>query len=98
MSDPIIERLRSPDVNTRVTMLHALGRLPDVGRDVISELERLLEDCTCARLYTPYRYGELRVLAAEALAVARAKLGDLRPVVLVDVPWVLTTDQMEPFR
>lgn len=98
MSDPIIERLRSPDVNARVTMLHALGRIPDVRPEVIAELERLVDDRRCTRLYVPYRYGELRVLAAEVLAVARAKLGDLRPVVLIGVPRLLTSDQMEPFR
>jgi hypothetical protein len=97
MPPDILDRLRSDDPGTRIRALQFLGRSPDVRPQVMTELERLVEDRTCGMLDVPYRYGEIRTLAAEALAVARAKIGDLRLVRIEAVPPGLTTDRMAPY-
>jgi len=94
----VIENLRSNDPNVRIRTLHVLGRFPDVRPEVVAELERLLEDREVGQLHIPYRYGEVRLLAGEALAIARARSGDLRLVALAAVPPALSADQMAPFR
>lgn len=96
-SAPIVDRLRSPEPTRRVSMLSVLITHPDPRTEVVAELERLCADRTCACLAIPYLYGEIRLLAAEALAAARAVREDFRPVVLA-VPRAMGADRMEPFR
>lgn len=57
-----------------------------------SAVERCLLDDTVVRMYIPYKYGPLRILAADVLSWYRASTGDLRPIVLRSVPPALSID------
>lgn len=93
----LLDDLKSSDAKQRVYTLRALLVRPSSQPEILAELENLLDDRTCELIKIPIQFGEVRILAAEALAVARAQLGDPRPVRLCDVPKPLTVDKMQPF-
>lgn len=64
----------------------------ELSAAVSSAVERCLGDDSIVRMYVPYKYGPLRVLAADVLAGSRAYVGDLRPIVLRDAPAALSVD------
>lgn len=86
--------LDSADLGTRVNALRTILDGPTGDPGVVATLEAMLDDRRIAALTIPYRFGEIRVLAAAALAAERASVGDPRPVRLEDRPALLGTDQL----
>lgn len=65
---------------------------------LLSAIECLLDDRSVVQMYVPFRYGELRYIAGDTLALLRARVGDMRPVVLANVPTTLNVDKMFQLR
>ena len=85
------------DRDARSIALRNLIELPTGDRRVADAIQPLLEDTTPVVLQIPYMFGEMRLLAAAALAAERAARGDNEPVV-VRTPMPLKTDQLEEKR
>ncbi|BAZ15798.1 hypothetical protein NIES4071_76700 [Calothrix sp. NIES-4071] len=81
----LAEDLSSLDVSIRVETLKCLYREPAVDERVLPYLENLLDDDTLTLLMLPYRFGEVRWLAAKVLVAERAALGHKEPVHLDNV-------------
>jgi hypothetical protein len=75
-------RLTSTVPEERVEVLRFLLASPELASSLIYAVEPLLDDRTIATLYIPFRLGEIRNLAAEVVATARAYLNQTEPVVL----------------
>lgn len=79
MSDDIenwpLVNLRSEDPRQRSVTLRGLGIRPSGDPRVLSVLEELLDDRTACIVNIPLEYGEIRFLAAMALAMERYKQG-----------------------
>ena len=80
----VLAKLGSDDVNDRVIALRGLAVAPLAEATVLAACERLLEDRTMALLSIPQQYGEVRWVAAEAVAALRGVLGSAVDVVLED--------------
>ena len=96
--DEMIEDLRSHKTSIRVATLECLRQDPSKDRRVLPHLEDLLEDRTPSIVMLPYRFGEIRWLAAHALAAERAALGIKEPVRLQDVVRPLSTEEFVAIR
>lgn len=94
----MLEYLNAEDSFDRGRALRYLTGIPDLRDEVLARIHELLEDRTVAIIRIPIRYGEVRILAAEALASVRAAQGDPNPVVLENVPRPLTAERMAPFK
>lgn len=81
----IIEELTNNEVSMKSAMLKVLWDDPAADARILPYLERLLYDKTPCLLAIPYRFGEIRWLAAHALAAERAALGIMKPVRLRNV-------------
>jgi hypothetical protein len=81
----------------RAIALRNLARSPTGDSRVQPVLEKLLNDVTPCLLQIPYRFGELRLLAAQALVAERRAAGDDRPVRLRTIA-PLTADELEQTR
>ncbi|GAA1998284.1 hypothetical protein GCM10009777_39470 [Microbacterium pumilum] len=88
------EDLFSKDAAVLVNALKTVRDAPTGEPRVVATLEGLLNDRRIAALTIPYRFGEIRVLAAAALAAERADTGDARPVRLKECPPLLGTDDL----
>lgn len=66
----------------RVVVLQVLMQSPTGDAAIRGAVERRLDDRSIARLLIPARYGELRLLAAAALAAERHAAGERAPVEL----------------
>jgi hypothetical protein len=83
--------------NDRAISLQNLAKYPTGDPRVLEALEKLLDDKTPCLLQIPYRFGEMRLLAAAALAAERWAAGDQRPVRLhTTIP--ITSDQLDELR
>lgn len=91
----MIEDLHSQEISMRVAALKNLRRHPSEDLRVLPYLEALLDDTTPCIVMLPYRFGEIRWLAAYALAAERAALGIKEPVRLQGVVQPLSTDEYE---
>lgn len=78
----------------RVDALHTILRRPSGEPQVAEALETMLADRSVLALTIPHRFGELRLLAAAALAAERSAVGDRRPVVLTRCPPLLSLDDL----
>jgi len=76
----LAEDLRSEELSLRVATLKAFRKLPSGDARILPHLEPLLQDKTPCILGYPYIFGEVRWLAAHALAAERAALGMNQPV------------------
>ena len=72
----LVEDLHSEDLSMRVATLETLQKYPSSDERVLQYIEALLDDKTLCVLMLPYRFGEIRWLAAQALAAERASLGN----------------------
>jgi hypothetical protein len=87
--------LRSGSPHEKAKLLYSITAAAiDLDQEVLDGLEALLEDSTVVQMSIPYRYGELRYAAAQALAEIRAQRGDLRTIVLARVPAPLSGDRI----
>lgn len=89
----LVDDLHSQDLSLRVAALKDLWQYPSQDARVLPYLEALLEDKTFCIVILPYQYGEIRWLAAHALAAERSVLGIQEPVKLVDVIRPLDTQE-----
>ena len=75
-----IQHLTGPEIGLRVGALKDLWQYPSADPRVLPYLEERLNDKTPCILGYPYIFGEIRWLAAKALAAERAALGINQPV------------------
>ncbi len=85
-----LERLNSDVANERARGLLWLSTAPDKSEEVVTRVEELLEDHSAAMIGVPYLFGEIRFLAAQALAVVRARMGNPELVKITDCPRTVT--------
>ncbi len=83
--------LNGDDVSLRAVTLKAFWRVPSADKRILPDLERLLHDTTPCLLGIPYIFGEIRWLAAKALAAEREALGIREAVYLQNVVRPLNT-------
>jgi hypothetical protein len=69
------QQLRSDDLSRQTATLKAFAQFPSRDARILPYLERLLYDKTPCILGFPLIFGEVRWLAAQALAAERAALG-----------------------
>lgn len=77
-----VQELRSPDPRARANMLRNLLREPTLDRRVLEACEQLLDDKTITLLSIPFRFGEIRYVAAQAVLLLRHRMGNAEPVVV----------------
>lgn len=80
-----IKWLESSNVADRAITLKSLWVWPSGDERLLPHVKRLLEDKTPCVVGIPVRYGEIRWLAAHALAAELKALGRQEPVRLADV-------------
>jgi hypothetical protein len=89
----LVASLQSESTEERVTVLQVLTQAPTGDVRVCRAVEALLNDQTIHRLLIPIRFGEVRLLAAAALAAERRVSGDRSPVVVCSTP-LLSVDEI----
>ena len=89
-----LERLASPDARARVETLKQIAEAPVADARLLAATEKLLADREVCLVQIPYRYGEVRMFAADAVAAIRKLLGKSEPVVIADTFFPLTTDDI----
>ncbi|HEY9674064.1 MAG TPA: hypothetical protein V6D11_21680 [Waterburya sp.] len=94
----LVEALHSKQLSIRVATLKTLQKHPSSDERVLQHIEALLNDKTPCVLMLPYRFGEIRWLAAQALAAERASLGNEEPVRLQNVVRPLDTEEFVGLR
>ncbi len=94
----LIEDLQSDVIPRRVAALRDLIREPLADARVLPFLEKLLNDTTPCVISIPYRFGEIRYLAAHALAVERTALGIAEPVRMNKIVYPLNTEELVSAR
>ena len=88
----LMEGLTGPDESARGITLRALWQLPTGDKRFLPYLEELLNDKTPCLLGLPFIYGEIRWLAAQALAAEREAQGIMEPVYLENIVKPIYTD------
>ena len=86
-----VQDMIGDDVSLRADGLQVLWESPSADERVLPYLSRLLYDKSPCLLSIPYLFGEIRWLAAHALAAERAALGIQKPVCLPQVVKPLET-------
>ena len=81
----VVKYLTSQEVGLRIAALKDLWQFPSADPRILPYLEHLLYDKAPCILGYPYVFGEVRWLAARALAAERAALGISEPVQLPSV-------------
>jgi hypothetical protein len=89
--------LSGDDAHQQALALRELAQRPTGDIAVREAVERLLGDDTPCVLQIPYRFGELRLLAAAALAAERSASG-VRTAVVLRTIRPLDADQLEQAR
>jgi hypothetical protein len=84
-----LTELSNDDAEQRVIALRVLARNPGGDPRLLPQLRELLADRTVTVLWIPFEYGEVRWMAAEALAAEYRAAGIDEPVVLDDAPYPL---------
>ena len=90
----LLEDMYSDELSLRVAAVRNLWRYPTADPRILPHLEELLHDTTPCLLGIPYIFGEIRWLAAKALAAERAALGINEPVCVTVVKPAYTMDIM----
>jgi hypothetical protein len=78
--------------------LYAFAVVSDPDPQLLAAIESLLDDRSIVQMYVPFRYGQLRSIAADTLARLRARIGDPRPVILAAQPVPMDVDTMGKIR
>ena len=87
----IIEDLTGDDTAMKSALLKVLWERPSADARILPYLSRLLYDKSPCLLSIPSLFGEIRWLAAHALAAERAALGIQKPVCLRQIVQPLET-------
>ena len=90
----ILSRLQSPEPKKRTRMLQALEAEPIADPRLLATAEALLTDDTVCLLGIPYVFGEVRYVAAGAVAALRGALNQTEPVRILDVLVPLSADKL----
>lgn len=90
----LLEDMYSDELSLRVAAVRNLWRYPTADPRILPYLEELLHDTTPCLLGIPYIFGEIRWLAAKALAAERTALGINEPVCVTVVKPADTMDIM----
>lgn len=80
-----VQDMMNGDITLRAASLRALWKRPSGDERFLPYLEQLLHDKTPCVLGFPYVFGEIRWLAAHALAAEQEVLGITKPVRLQNV-------------
>ncbi len=89
-----LRELQAPEPKRRANMLRALAECPSTDPAVIAACERLLDDTALTLLSIPYRFGEIRAVAAEAVWANRHNLGIDQVVVVPSALPVCSTNDI----
>lgn len=89
----LVEDLHSKNLSMRVAALKTLQEYPSEDERVLQHLEGLLNDKTPCIVMLPYRFGEVRWLAAHALVAELAPLGRNEPIRLQGVVRPFDTEE-----
>ncbi|MBI4854297.1 MAG: hypothetical protein HY819_21060 [Acidobacteria bacterium] len=89
-----IGTLENNDVSEKAITLRTLIDSPCEDERIVPYLESLLNDRSPCLIGIPYHFGEIRWLAANALANERAILGIKEPVRLLKVAKPLSADEV----
>lgn len=81
----LVQHLTGSDISLRAIALEDLWQYPSGDKRVLPYVEVLLHDMTPCLLGIPFIFGEIRWLAAKALAAEREALGIRKPVRLCNV-------------
>ena len=81
----LVEDLTGDNFSLRVATLQVLWEEPSGDKRILPHLERFLHDKTPCLLGVPYIFGEIRWLAAQALAAEREVQGMTEPVYLQNI-------------
>ncbi|MFI9817836.1 hypothetical protein [Saccharothrix variisporea] len=90
----IVDMLNASDAHRRTTMLGVLAQDPSGDSRLLPAVEALLADDTPDLISIPMLFGEVRWLAAHALAAERRAAGVPTAVELPGVPEPLTSDEL----
>lgn len=96
--DKARHKLQSEDPTERATTLWALAAGSDVPDDVLELIANLLDDRAPARMYVPFRYGEVRYIAAETYAKMLFHRGRKEPFILQDVVAPMKLERLYKIR
>jgi hypothetical protein len=96
--DDVRHTLQHGDATEKSNKLWAMRGRTELPEDVLAIVEKLTDDRSVARMYIPFRYGELRHLAAEIYAKMLFHLGRREPFLLKDSILPLKGDQLEAIR
>lgn len=91
----LLGRLASDDPRKRANTLRGIVAEPLADARVLAACEKLLDDRTITLLSIPYQFGEIRWVAAGAVAAVRGALGMKEPVVVTGVFPPCSTDAVE---
>lgn len=89
-----LRELDSADPKQRANMLRVLAEYPPTDPALVAACERLLDDTTLTLLGIPYRFGEVRSAAVEAVWAIRSSAGVDDPVIVRNVVQVCTTNDV----
>ena len=90
----LLSRLSSPNPRERANVLRALATAPLADDRLLRPAEMLLTDETLTLFSIPYVFGEVRFLAADAVAALRRALHSSEEVRLLQVPVSLSSDKI----
>jgi hypothetical protein len=90
----LLADLESPQPQDRVYALRCLAEAPLADTRILAAAEILLADESLTVLSIPYTFGEVRWVAAAAVAALRGALHRSDEVRLADVPTPLTPDRL----
>lgn len=89
-------RLASPDPVHRVRALQGIAERPVADPRLLEAAESLLADREICLIQIPWRFGEVRGVALDAVAALRYVLHKFEPVVLEDAFFPMSIDQIGP--
>jgi hypothetical protein len=96
--DEVRQVLQHGNATDKATELWSLAKALDVPDDIMEMVKSLMEDRSVARMYVPFRYGEVRYIAAETYARLQLRRGQKEAVVLRDAIVPLRSDRLAKIR
>jgi hypothetical protein len=98
LHDEVRQMLQHGNATDKATELWSLAKALDVPDDIMELVKILMEDRSVARMYVPFRYGEVRYIAAETYARLQFRRGQKDPVILRDTIVPLRSDRLAQIR
>ncbi|MFT3699674.1 MAG: hypothetical protein QM831_41380 [Kofleriaceae bacterium] len=92
-----LNELKSSVARDRVEALKRIAEAPVADVQLLAATERLLGDREVCLVQIPYRFGEVRFFAADAVAAVRQLLGNSDPVVVEGTFYPLTGDDVSKY-